>query len=218
MSKMAGLELREFCLFLKGEALFRPLTISVEPGEVAAITGPSGCGKSSLLLALAGLLEKPFRIAGEALLDGRPLNGLAAEARHMGLIFQDPLLLPHLNVGQNLAFGLPRRRAAKRGERWHLIEEALRQIRLEGFAKRDPASLSGGQRARVALMRSFLSEPRALLLDEPFASLDPDLRKEMRRFLADLLAARQLPALLVTHDREDAEALARQRFLLKKER
>ncbi len=217
MSQESGLELRGFRLLLRGEALFQPLTLRIAPGEVAAITGPSGCGKSSLLLALAGLLEGPFRIEGEAFLDGRPLNGLLPERRHLGLIFQDPLLLPHLSVAQNLAFGLSRRNAAGRRQRAQLIAEALQQIRLDGFGERDPASLSGGQRARVALMRSLLSQPKALLLDEPFASLDPELRQDMRRFLADLLLARRLPALLVTHDRQDAEALARQRFLLKNE-
>ncbi len=210
----AGLVLEGLTLRLAGAPLFRPLSCRVPAGEVAAVTGPSGSGKSSLLLAIAGLLAPAFRVEGRVRLMGRELLGLPAERRGVGLIFQDPLLLPHLSVGQNLAFGLPRRVAGSRLARRARIEDALREIRMEGFAARDPQTLSGGQRARVALMRSLLAEPAAVLLDEPFVTLDPPLRREMRALLSDLLALRGLPALLVTHDAEDSDALANQTLSL----
>ncbi len=209
-----GLELEGLGLSLDGSALFRPLDCRVAPGELTALRGPSGSGKSSLLLAIAGLLPPAFRIEGRVRLNGRDLLGLPAERRRIGLIFQDPLLLPHLSVGDNLAFGLPRSAARGRKARRLRIEFALEEIRLPGFAARDPATLSGGQRARVALMRSLLAEPDAVLLDEPFASLDPPLRHEMRSLLTELLAARRLPALLATHDAEDADSLANQTLSL----
>jgi len=210
---LAGLEVR-----LEGKALFAPLTRTVGPGVILGVTGPSGCGKTSLLLALSGLLGSPFEVRGDLGLNGRSLGGLPAERRRIGLIFQDPLLLPHLSVGQNLAFGLNRRRVAGRGARRRLVAEALQRIELAGFADRDPATLSGGQRARVALMRCLLAEPEALLLDEPFAALDPPLRRAMRSLLAELVASRRLPTVLVTHDREDMEALTNCRLCLEKPR
>ncbi|GAB5467693.1 MAG: ATP-binding cassette domain-containing protein [Rhodospirillales bacterium] len=211
-----GLLLRDFTLRLQDKALFAPLSFAVEPGSLVAVTGPSGCGKSSLLLALCGLLQGPFAVEGTAWMGGQPILDLPAERRRLGLIFQDPLLLPHLSVGRNLAFGLRRVSGAKQRDRARLVAEALEQIHLAGYEDRDPTTLSGGQRARVALMRSLLAEPRALLLDEPFASLDPPLRRDMRSLLSELLVARALPALLVTHDRSDAEALACREIVLKK--
>ncbi|MEO1190527.1 MAG: ATP-binding cassette domain-containing protein [Pseudomonadota bacterium] len=210
-----GLRLEALSLALRGEPLFAPVTLTVPPGRVAAIVGPSGCGKSSLLLALCGLLSGPFTVSGEAWIESIPLLQLPPERRKLGLIFQDPLLLPHLSVAENLAFGLSAAAGRRgKGERAAAIEEALAQIRLPGYGKRDPATLSGGQRARVALMRSLLAEPRALLLDEAFASLDAGLRQEMRSFVAAILRERGLPALLVTHDQADAEALAEQQVEL----
>ncbi len=209
-----GLSLKRLSLSIAGTQLFPPLTCRVAAGEVVAVTGPSGSGKSSLLLAIAGLLPRAFQMQGEISLNGRSLLEMAAEARRVGLIFQDPLLLPHLTVGQNLAFGLSREEYRSRDARRQRIEAALREIQLEGFADRDPTTLSGGQRARVALMRSLLAEPDAVLLDEPFVSLDPMLRRDMRLLLGQLLRARGLPALLVTHDQEDAEALANQTLSL----
>lgn len=210
----AGLELSEVAITLAGRPLFQPLSCRVAPGSLTAITGPSGSGKSSLLLAIAGLLPPAFAIQGEIALKGRTLDRLAAERRRIGLIFQDPLLLPHLTVGQNLAFGLSRKIFRSKQARAERVEAALQEIQMEGFQDRAPATLSGGQRARVALMRSLLAAPDAVLLDEPFVSLDPALRREMRAFLADLLTDRRLPALMVTHDAEDAEVLANQTLFL----
>jgi putative thiamine transport system ATP-binding protein len=181
------------------------LDLVIPPGTVATVMGPSGVGKSTLLAAVVGAAPPAFEVSGRVWLDGRDVTGLPTEARRIGLLFQDDVLFPHLSVGGNLAFALPasiRGRAARRAA----VAAALAEAGLEGFADRDPATLSGGQRARVAVMRALLAEPRALLLDEPFSRLDAALRARFRAFVFETLAERGLPALLVTHDAEDAAA------------
>lgn len=185
--------------------LFPSLSLAVAPGSVTTIVGPSGIGKSTLMEFIGGHLPRSFRAAGTVILDGRDVTRLPAEARRIGVLFQDAALFPHLSVGDNLAFGLAahvRGRAARAAA----VANALDQAGLPGFAARDPATLSGGQRARVALMRTLLAEPCALLLDEPFAKLDPALREELRRFVFDHVRDRDIPVLMVTHDAADAEA------------
>jgi putative thiamine transport system ATP-binding protein len=179
------------------------LDLVVGPGEMAVLRGPSGVGKSTLLAAIAGTIEPVFGVTGSIRIGDERIERLPPERRGVGLIFQDDLLFPHLSVGRNLAFGLAERLRG-RAERRRAIEDALRRCGLEGFGERDPATLSGGQRARVALMRALLAEPRALLLDEPFAALDPALRERMRAFVTDELARLAIPAILVTHDLDDA--------------
>jgi putative thiamine transport system ATP-binding protein len=136
------------------------------------------------------------------LLDGHPVLGLPAHRRRLGILFQDDLLFPHMTVGENLAFGLPpgSDRTARQGR----IEQALARVELAGFADRDPSTLSGGERARVALLRVLLSEPRALLLDEPFSKLDMTLRDRFRSLVFQ--SATHLPVLLVSHDPQDSVA------------
>ncbi|NCO21045.1 MAG: ATP-binding cassette domain-containing protein [Rhodobacterales bacterium] len=190
-----------------GEAapLFSPLTLTVRPGEIATVMGPSGIGKSTLLDGIGGHLDAGFTLTGRVLLEGKDIAGLPAEARRIGLMFQDAVLFPHLSVGDNLAFGLARSvrgRAARRAA----VTAALGLAGLSGLYDRDPATLSGGQRARAALMRTLLAEPRALLLDEPFSKLDAALRSEMRDFTFAHIRLRNIPALMVTHDPADAEA------------
>jgi len=180
--------------------LFRPLDLRVQPGRPVTVTGPSGSGKSSLLSWMTGVLPAPLAGTGRVLLDDVLLNELPAHRRRLGILFQDDLLFPHLSVGENLAFGLAEGRKAERRDR---VGEALRIAGLQGFEHRDPRSLSGGERARVALMRCLLSEPLALLLDEPFSKLDPQIRRQMRDFL--MQHAQGLPVLLVSHDPRDAE-------------
>ncbi|MCG7624403.1 ATP-binding cassette domain-containing protein [Epibacterium sp. Ofav1-8] len=198
-----GLRLDNLTLWRDGTALLS-LDLLVRPGEVTSLMGPSGVGKSTLLAAITGQLPPGFSTKGDIRLNDRSLLGLPPQARRVGILFQDHLLFPHLSVGGNLAFGLaptiPRRdRRAK-------IEAALDAIGLTGFHDRDPETLSGGQKARVALMRMLLSAPSALLLDEPFSRLDTDLRDQMRRLVFSHAAERRLPTLLVTHDAADAEA------------
>ncbi|MBK5926060.1 ATP-binding cassette domain-containing protein [Rhodobaculum claviforme] len=178
------------------------LDATVAPGEVLTIMGPSGSGKSTLLAAVAGDLAPAFGLSGRILLDGRDITARPTRDRRVGMLFQDDVLFPHLSVGGNLAFALP----ARRGDRRARIDAALAQAGLEGMADRDPATLSGGQRARVALMRTLLAEPRALLLDEPFSRLDAARRAQIRAFVFDRARRAGLPVLLVTHDAEDARA------------
>lgn len=208
----AGLVGRELALWLDGRRLFQPLDLAVVPGEILVLTGPSGCGKSSLLLALCGLLPARFRLAGDWWLDGTDLRPLPPESRHLGLLFQEALLLPHLTVGENLALALPRRRGEGGAARRARIAETLAEAQLEGYADRDPATLSGGQRARVALLRTLLSGPRALLLDEPFAALDPALRTEIRGLVVAAARRAGLPCLLVSHDPWEAASLGARRL------
>jgi putative thiamine transport system ATP-binding protein len=187
-----------------GTPLFAALNLRVEPGQVASLMGPSGIGKSTLLDAIGGHLAHGFVVYGTVTLGGQDVLRLPAEARRIGVLFQDAMLFPHLSVGDNLAFGLAR--TLRGAARHKAVNEALDQAGLAGFANRDPATLSGGQRARAALMRALLAQPKALLLDEPFSRLDADLRSEIRGFVFDHLRARRIPALLVTHDASDAEA------------
>jgi putative thiamine transport system ATP-binding protein len=185
--------------------LFPPISLTVRPGEAATVMGPSGIGKSTLLDAIGGHLAHGFTLSGAIHLDGIDLRPLPAEARRVGLVFQDALLFPHLSVGDNLAFGLARSvrgRAARRAA----VDAALDRAGLSGLHDRDPATLSGGQRSRAALMRTLLAEPRALLLDEPFSKLDAALRAGVRAFTFEHIRNRGIPALMVTHDPDDAEA------------
>ena len=199
------LALEHVTIQLPGVTLIDSLNLAIAPGEVVTIMGPSGSGKSTLLAFLTGTLGASFNASGRVMLGGRDITALAPQVRRLGILFQDDLLFPHLSVGENLAFGLSD--AIKgRAARWERIRQALADGGLAGFERRDPATLSGGQRARVALLRTLLSEPLALLLDEPFNKLDAQLRDEFRRFVFDHVATDRLPTLLVTHDRADAEA------------
>ncbi|RNF36021.1 ATP-binding cassette domain-containing protein [Paracoccus methylarcula] len=195
------------------QPLFPPLNLRVRAGEVATLMGPSGIGKSTLLSAIGGHLEHGFTVSGQVRLNGRDMLVLPAEARRIGLMFQDAVLFPHLSVGDNLSFGLARNvrgRVARRAA----VEQALEQAGLSGLYERDPATLSGGQKARAALMRTLLADPEALLLDEPFSKLDAELRAEIRSFAFAHVRARQIPALMVTHDPDDARAANGQTIIL----
>jgi putative thiamine transport system ATP-binding protein len=196
------LDIRHLTITEGGRALIANLSLRVEGGNIATITGASGSGKSTLLNWLVGDLDPAFVAQGELWLDGQRRDGLPVEARGIGILFQDDLLFPHLSVGQNLAFALPAvvRGAAARRER---VAQTLRDIGLEGFHDRDPATLSGGQRARVSLMRALLAEPCALLLDEPFSRLDAALRAQFRGFVFEQIQRQRIPTVLVTHDPDD---------------
>ena len=176
----------------------------IAPGEVLTLMGPSGSGKSTLLSYITGTLAPAFGAEGRVLLDGTDVTDTAPHKRHIGILFQDDLLFPHLSVGANLAFGLAP--GGSRAERTVKVAEALKDVGLDGYADRDPATLSGGQKARVALVRMLLSEPSALLLDEAFSRLDAERRAQVRNFVFDRANAKNLPVLMVTHDADDAEA------------
>ncbi|NEX82641.1 ATP-binding cassette domain-containing protein [Aeromonas rivipollensis] len=192
-------------LYLDEQPLLTLPPLTVAPGEVLTLMGPSGCGKSSLLAALAGVLPPggPIRLAGEIRLGERLLTPLAPQTRRIGMLFQDDLLFAHLTVAENLMFGMP---AHLRGmaTRRACALEALAEVGLEGQADKLPGQLSGGQKARVSLLRALLAEPEALLLDEPFSRLDKPLRAAFRTLVFERLKALGIPALLVSHDEEDA--------------
>lgn len=177
----------------------------IAPGETLTVMGPSGSGKSSLLAYIGGFLDPVFTATGRVYSNGDELTALPAEDRHAGILFQDALLFPHMSVAGNLMFAIPqgvRGFAARRAA----AENALEGVELGGFGDRDPATLSGGQKARVALARVLLSQPRALLLDEPFSRLDAELRGQIRQLVFGKARDRGLPVILVTHDEADADA------------
>ena len=184
------------------DTLLLQLQADINAGEIVTVMGPSGAGKSSLLALVAGFLAPVFQSSGSVLLDGRDVLALPAEQRRIGLLFQDPLLFPHLSVGGNLRFALP----AGTPDKDARVHAALAAVGLEGYADRDPDTLSGGQKSRVALQRLLLSEPHAVLLDEPFSRLDASLRRDVRALVFSTLKRAGLPTLMVTHDPEDAEA------------
>ena len=195
-----ALRLETVAISLWGRPLIRPFSLAVEAGEAVTLMGASGSGKSTLLSFIAGDLESPFGAAGRVSLDGTPLDGVPPERRHIGRLFQDDLLFPHLSVAENLLFGMPR---GPRAERLAKAEAALAEAGLAGFGARPPHTLSGGQRARVALMRALVAEPRAMLLDEPFNKLDAARRGALRDFVFGHIARRGIPCLMVTHDLAD---------------
>lgn len=200
-----GLELREVVIAKGGQPLVR-LDCVIAPGDVLTVMGPSGVGKSTLLAYVTGTLPPAFTATGRVLLDGEDITDAPPHQRRAGILFQDDLLFPHLSVGANLAFGL--RKGGSRADRKARVDEALEQVNLGGFADRDPATLSGGQRARVSLMRVLLSEPGALLLDEAFSRLDTVLRAQVRELVFQRAREMRLPVLMVTHDADDATAAA----------
>jgi putative thiamine transport system ATP-binding protein len=195
-----ALELLDVNVGVAGRALVRGLSARVEPGAVLALMGPSGSGKSSLLAWIAGTLEPPFTANGTLRLDGRDISPEPVQRRRIGLLFQDDLLFPHMTVRENLLFALP---AGPRPAREAAVTAALAEAALPGHEQRLPSSLSGGQRARVSLLRCLLAQPLALLLDEPFSRLDATLRAQIREFTFATLRRRGVPTVLVTHDPAD---------------
>ena len=183
------------------EPLFRQVNFCVPPGEIVTLMGPSGSGKSTLFSWMVGALSSDFKAQGELWLDERRCDTLPVETRGLGILFQDALLFDHFSVGQNLMLALPSRiKGEARRER---VEQALRSAGLANYSASDPATLSGGERARVSLLRALLAEPQALLLDEPFSRLDKALRTTFRTWVFDAVRARNIPAVLVTHDEAD---------------
>ncbi|MCI2282792.1 ATP-binding cassette domain-containing protein [Colwellia sp. MSW7] len=198
------------CLQIKNLQLYRQntqllsLNEQVNGGEILTIMGPSGSGKSSLLNWIAGTLTKDFNATGELWLNGQSINNLPAHLRHIGVLYQDPLLFSHLSVSDNVAFAIPKEKAGKK-ERFEKVEQALESVGLKGVGNRHPDNLSGGQQARVALLRMLLSKPKAILLDEPFSKLDTELRVATRQLVFNLIRDHKLPAIMVSHDHSDAD-------------
>ncbi|MGX5053780.1 ATP-binding cassette domain-containing protein [Enterobacter sp. ECC-219] len=183
------------------EPLFRGVNFCVPRGEIVTLMGPSGSGKSTLFAWMAGALSDEFQARGEMWLDERRCDGLPVESRGLGILFQDALLFDPFSVGQNLMLALPERIVGR--ARRESVEQALASAGLSGHYASDPATLSGGERARVSLLRALLAEPQALLLDEPFSRLDKALRTTFRAWVFDTVRARNIPVVLVTHDEDD---------------
>jgi putative thiamine transport system ATP-binding protein len=180
--------------------LLRDLQLDIPPGQVHTLMGNSGSGKSSLLAAVCGTLDEAMHFEGSVHLNDQRIDQLPTQARRVGILFQDDLLFPHMTVRENLLFAIPRGAPAAREA---LAAQALGDVEMDDYLHADPATLSGGQRGRVALARALLAQPQALLLDEPFSRLDAALRVRMRALVFGLVKARGIPALLVTHDAED---------------
>lgn len=183
--------------------LLSDFSLTIDAGKITVLQGPSGCGKSTLLSAIAGTAPAALQLSGMMILDDILLNPLPPEKRQIGLLFQESLLFPHLSVGDNLAFGIPKSIARK--QRAKAVEDALSQADMADYGNADPAILSGGQKARIAMMRAMLSEPRLLLMDESFAALDPELRQQFGHFVSAQIRMRNIPALLISHHQDDQD-------------
>ena len=203
----AGLQIDIERLGTAAQTLVQDLHLNVPAGEILTLMGPSGCGKSSVLAATAGTLAsvseglQPLQFDGRVQLNGRDLTALPTHLRGVGLVFQDALLFAHMTVAENLLFAVSR--ALPPAQRQARVQQALQEAELSGMGERDPSTLSGGQRARVALMRALLAEPQALLLDEPFSKLDAALRAQLRPWVFAHVRERRIPVVLVTHDEQD---------------
>jgi len=193
-----------------GQFELGPFSLSVKKGELVAVLGPSGSGKTTLLRLIAGF-ERPNE--GSIVIDGHVVADMThwvePEDRGVGMVFQDYALFPHLTVAQNIAFGL------NKGDSCARVSELLKLVGLDGFAGRYPHELSGGEQQRVALARSLATNPKVLLLDEPFSNLDADLRPKMRAELKLLLQRLNCTTIFVTHDQEEAFELADRVAVLK---
>lgn len=206
----SSLQIKNLQLYRKGELLLS-LDEQITGGEILTIMGPSGSGKSSLLNWLTGTLSSSFTATGEVWLNNENVSHLPTHLRHIGVLYQDALLFSHLSVAGNIAFAMPQdnKNSAEKlnkKQRRERIEQALEQVGLAGMGNRHPDNLSGGQQARVALLRTLLSEPKAILLDEPFSKLDTQLRVDTRQLVFEQIRTHKLPAIMVTHDYSDAEA------------
>ena len=201
------LELRAVsCAYDPGHPAVRDISFSAREGEILSLLGPSGCGKTTILRAIAGF--EPVR-SGEIFLSSRLVSSssetIPTEQRHVGMVFQEYALFPHLRIADNIAFGLGDLPRSARAERVH---EMLQLTGLEGLERRYPHELSGGQQQRVALARALVRNPVVLLLDEPFSNLDPDMAGRMRHDLHSLLRRMKTTTILVTHDHDEAFAMA----------
>jgi ABC-type Fe3+/spermidine/putrescine transport system ATPase subunit len=181
------------------EAVAR-MDLAIERGEFFSLLGPSGCGKSTTLRMLAGFLTPSM---GRIHVNGRDITRLAPEARGIGIVFQNYAIFPHMNVFDNIAFGLVERRQDKQTIR-RKVEAALEQVDLRGYGERFERELSGGQKQRVALARVLVIEPEILLLDEPLSALDKRMREEMKYWIKDIQASIGITTIYVTHDQSEA--------------
>lgn len=190
----------------RAESVLLNVNACVEKGQVLTVMGPSGAGKSTLLQAIAGQLYEPFSVSGIIKIDNNVINRKPAHLRKVGMMFQDALLFEHMTVAENIAFGMPKNSHSNPHARMEAINTMLSAVELESMGQRGVNTLSGGQQSRVSLLRTLASAPDVVLLDEPFSKLDLALRGQIRSWTFEQLKARNIPAVLVTHDNEDAIA------------
>ena len=190
--------------------VLKDVNIEIEQGKFYTLLGPSGSGKTTILRAIAGFLDVS---EGEVLFDGKRINNVPANQRKVNTVFQDYALFPHLNVFDNVAFGLRLHRMSKETIKTK-VTDALKMVRLQGYADREISELSGGQQQRVAIARAIVLEPQVLLLDEPLSALDAKLRKDMQYELRELQERLGITFLFVTHDQEEALALSDEIFVM----
>ena len=198
------LETRALTVRLGGQEILHQIDLTVRQGELMTLLGPSGCGKSTLLKAVAGLLEPD---GGDVRIGGRSVTGLPTEKRGAVIVFQDLRLFPHMSVAGNIEFSL-KLRGIPRSQRTETVRRLLEVVRLPGMEARRVSQLSGGQMQRVALARALAAQPRLLLLDEPFSSLDEGLRREMDDFVQELHRQSNITILMVTHDKGEALSIS----------
>ncbi len=201
---MTSLDVRGVSVVFDGVAVLDDVDLSIGSGEVTALLGPSGSGKSTLLRVIAGIVEPT---SGAVLIDGADVTHLPTHRRRVGMVFQDNQLFPHRSTRENVAFGLKMSGVAA-AERSRRADEWLDRVGLHGFGDRRVTELSGGEATRVALARTLVAEPRIVLLDEPLTGLDRDLHDRLADELAGLLRSTAVTALLVTHDRDEADRIA----------
>jgi iron(III) transport system ATP-binding protein len=204
MSQPLLLALRNLSCGYRGQRVVSELNLHLNAGDIGCLLGPSGCGKTTTLRAIAGfeaLQAGEISLAGQVI--SRPGFTLAPEKRRIGMVFQDYALFPHLNVAQNVAFGI-----RQHPQREQVTHELLELVKLDQLGQRYPHELSGGQQQRVALARALAPEPQLLLLDEPFSNLDGELRRKLSQEVREILKLRGTSAILVTHDQQEAFAVS----------
>lgn len=198
------IELKDISVSFDGEKVLENLSLAIEDGEFVTFLGPSGCGKTTTLRIIAGFIEPE---TGDVFFNSQRINDLPAHKREVNTIFQRYALFPHLNVFDNIAYGLRIRKVPK-DEIERRVNEMLMMVNLEGFGQRSIAKLSGGQQQRVAIARALINHPKVLLLDEPLAALDLKLRKDMQKELKNIQKALGITFIFVTHDQEEALSMS----------
>lgn len=198
------IDLQHISVSFDGQPILKDLNLYIRDGEFITLLGPSGCGKTTTLRIIAGFLEPD---SGDIIFEGKKINGVPAHKRQVNTIFQRYALFPHLNVFDNIAFGLKQQKKSKEEIR-RIVTEMLALVNLKGFEKRNIASLSGGQQQRVAIARALAVEPRVLLLDEPLGALDLKLRKDMQAELKNIQQRLGITFIYVTHDQEEALSMS----------
>ncbi len=198
------IDLKNISVSFDGQQILKDLNLYIRDGEFITLLGPSGCGKTTTLRIIAGFLEPD---SGEVVFGGKTINGVPAHKRQVNTIFQRYALFPHLNVFENIAFGLKQQKKSK-DEIRKTVEEMLALVNLRGFEKRNISSLSGGQQQRVAIARALAVKPRVLLLDEPLGALDLKLRKDMQAELKNIQQRLGITFIYVTHDQEEALSMS----------